>query len=600
MQILEQTQLQTSPLPLASPPPPPPPKKEYPTTLESISITPGNRTSVILLSPGISSAVNYMMHEQASPMTHATPTAHPTPAADKENTRHDSMKESWRKSDSTNSHHTIRQSANTTSRNSRPVSWAESFQSAHTVVQGTGSNKRLSALIGDADFGMAEEDDEDSSSSEEMSYSAPATVAIPRASPPITSSDKSKNRRSMSLSMGTQSAKPQEQLLPPQPTSASAAEMKFPSYSFSEGVPPPNVARQPPRAPAISQSSSSPSNSNDAKGRYSTWQSSNNGAPPVSLARHEQQLPPLPGGNAEYSSAPRQPTSSMSGNNPASAAAGFAKRAVEKMGRKWGVGVGNMMQNVQNMGMTIGGMGSLGQSSSSSGSGYSSSASSSRDLTSISSNPADYGLARTSSNGSGPTSSSMHSQHSGSQGKVYGHGHGFLTSPKQGHLGHGQNHKQKGSVSSSISAGDSSDPFGASSGPTLGELLRPGRPGAKLVFGKDLKTVTRETAIQVGRNPSISAGKRKAGLIGDLETRKLPAIVVRCAQHVLMWGVQEEGLFRVSGRPSHVTKLRVEFDSGVDYDMSECTPGDLDPHAVASVFKAFLRESMCASVILSL
>jgi hypothetical protein len=29
---------------------------------------------------------------------------------------------------------------------------------------------------------------------------------------------------------------------------------------------------------------------------------------------------------------------------------------------------------------------------------------------------------------------------------------------------------------------------------------------------------------------------------------------------------------------------------GMDYDMSGCTPGDLDPHAVASVFKAYLRE----------
>jgi len=29
---------------------------------------------------------------------------------------------------------------------------------------------------------------------------------------------------------------------------------------------------------------------------------------------------------------------------------------------------------------------------------------------------------------------------------------------------------------------------------------------------------------------------------------------------------------------------------GADFDMTECAPGDLDPHAVASVFKAFLRE----------
>ena len=64
----------------------------------------------------------------------------------------------------------------------------------------------------------------------------------------------------------------------------------------------------------------------------------------------------------------------------------------------------------------------------------------------------------------------------------------------------------------------------------------------------------------------------------------------------------------VNGRPMHVSKLRSEFDSGgffhffvlyivfyirilgADYDMAECSPGDLDPHAVSSVFKAYLRE----------
>lgn len=50
------------------------------------------------------------------------------------------------------------------------------------------------------------------------------------------------------------------------------------------------------------------------------------------------------------------------------------------------------------------------------------------------------------------------------------------------------------------------------------------------------------------------------------------------------------GFCRVSGRASHISKLRAEFDSGADYDMSECGPSDLDPHAVASVLKAYLRE----------
>jgi len=34
-----------------------------------------------------------------------------------------------------------------------------------------------------------------------------------------------------------------------------------------------------------------------------------------------------------------------------------------------------------------------------------------------------------------------------------------------------------------------------------------------------------------------------------------------------------------------------DFFSGADYDMRGCSPGEIDPHAVAGVFKAFLRES---------
>lgn len=36
--------------------------------------------------------------------------------------------------------------------------------------------------------------------------------------------------------------------------------------------------------------------------------------------------------------------------------------------------------------------------------------------------------------------------------------------------------------------------------------------------------------------------------------------------------------------------MRAEFDAGADYELSEIQPGDLDPHAVSSLFKAYLRE----------
>lgn len=59
---------------------------------------------------------------------------------------------------------------------------------------------------------------------------------------------------------------------------------------------------------------------------------------------------------------------------------------------------------------------------------------------------------------------------------------------------------------------------------------------------------------------------------------------------VEIWGPKEEGIFRISGRTSHLSRLRKEFDAGADIDLKECHPADLDPHAVAGIFKSYLRE----------
>jgi len=70
---------------------------------------------------------------------------------------------------------------------------------------------------------------------------------------------------------------------------------------------------------------------------------------------------------------------------------------------------------------------------------------------------------------------------------------------------------------------------------------------SKAVFGRELRIVTKETGINVEKrmeSTSVDGGKMKEGLVRELEGRLLPAVVVRCAQHLLIWGVQEEGLFR--------------------------------------------------------
>ncbi|CAA7260593.1 unnamed protein product [Cyclocybe aegerita] len=595
-QFFNKPLIMSPPSSMPSPPPPTPPKKELPaptaSTLPPPDLSVPARNSVIPLSPGISSAVNYMMLEQQQQ------TAIKQVEGDKRE-----MKESWRKSDSTNSHHTIRPGAGvSSSRSSRPVSWAESFQSAHTVVQVSG-NKRRSALLGDADFGMPEEDDDDDdadNSSFNSSSPHPPQNPASTSSPSLPSSVPArviKKRRSVSLvGVASTSSSKTSVPVPAPPPSASAAELKYPSYSISEGVPPPRyptapVPRlppmmspsvsqpQPPTQPATSMASATVAS---LKGKFAAWSSggtlsTTTISPPIPVnftPRRDQTLPSLPQHNLAPTPSPTTPSSrqpAISGIGPA--AAGLAKRAVEKMGRKWG----------------------LSSSTSGSGSGYSSSSSTSNSTSAPSawSTPhTDYAVIRDSAGnhstpslgssfGIGGTTGFM----SGSPGK----GVGIHKRTPNAPSGSGA-----GSISSSLTSASESDPF-APVGPVLGKQLRGGlrskngvQVSGGIVFSRDLRSVVRETGIKVGKPPNANSTP-KEGLVGELEERMLPALVVRCAQHLLIWGVQEEGLFRVNGRPSHVSKLRAEFDSGADFDMADCTPGDLDPHAVSSVFKAFLR-----------
>lgn len=238
----------------------------------------------------------------------------------------------------------------------------------------------------------------------------------------------------------------------------------------------------------------------------------------------------------------RQTAISITGLAPA---AGLARRAVEKMGRVWG-------------------------KASSPTSSYPSAHGSTLSFSSTRSSP----LSRASSGNDEPPN------------KTYRH------AP--------QASSASWSISSASSASDH-DGFLLSPGPIIGKRLRgPVRFSPKgasvaggLVFGRDLKTCVRDTAIDSVRNAlrvkefdnsTIRDADSTASNVPSvpslpLESRRLPAIVVRCAQHILTWGIQELGLFRyvlipykrisaspflrsVNGRASHVAKLRSEFDTG--------------------------------------
>uniref|UniRef100_A0A5K1JYY3 Glucose oxidase n=1 Tax=Ganoderma boninense TaxID=34458 RepID=A0A5K1JYY3_9APHY len=468
---------------------------------------------------------------------------------DKEKTKE--AKEDWRKSDSTmTSHCTIRPGALSGNRSPRPVSLAESSHSATTIVPPV--NKRLSALITDAEFTMFEETD-CSASECESSSRLPASG---RPSP--TNSLKARNRRSASVS-----------LAPSRASGKSSPSSTAQSRNFTE------TPRSAPRdTPTLTRAAAagiiSPANAsgstqtagNNLRGRLAAWTAVAATASPLPPQAHvERSLPSLPPPQPRrqpgaFNPPPVNPTFrqtavSMTGSlAPAAGFAGFGKRAVEKVGRAWG-------------GLT---------SSASNHSGYSSSSS-----TGMSDSASGY-------------SSSPHSGPAARKGRRKAP-HAFSNA----------------SSISSLASSSSEDHF-IPSGPQLGRRLRGPKLSSSglsivggLVFKRDLRSAVRETAIEEVLI-RLASEEEEANAFGyrPLESRLLPALVVRCAQHILRWGVQEEGLFRlrgfvsnrISGRSSHVAKLRSEFDAGGDNNLVEVEPGDLDPHAVSSIFKTFLREPM--------
>ena len=84
---------------------------------------------------------------------------------------------------------------------------------------------------------------------------------------------------------------------------------------------------------------------------------------------------------------------------------------------------------------------------------------------------------------------------------------------------------------------------GMGSGPHLGTMLRPPFrrvvPGHGVVFGRPLADCVRDT------KPLVVLGNDSADV--GIEGRFIPALVLRCVQHLERWGVQEEGLFRYVG-----------------------------------------------------
>ena len=72
------------------------------------------------------------------------------------------------------------------------------------------------------------------------------------------------------------------------------------------------------------------------------------------------------------------------------------------------------------------------------------------------------------------------------------------------------------------------------------------------------------------------------------------AVAIRCLDYLNEYGKTEEGLYRIPGSTLQIANLKTIFDSGADLDLlSRLSTRDLEPSAVASCFKLWLRECEC-------
>lgn len=123
--------------------------------------------------------------------------------------------------------------------------------------------------------------------------------------------------------------------------------------------------------------------------------------------------------------------------------------------------------------------------------------------------------------------------------------------------------------------------------PRLADDARATPPPAPVpLFGVPLAEAVRATRL-------AAPDARAAALPSRAEAQRtqLPRIVARCIQSLEKWGVDEEGIYRISGRSSHSARLRAFWDvPGADLNMAEIGPADLDVHSVCSVLKMYMRE----------
>lgn len=151
---------------------------------------------------------------------------------------------------------------------------------------------------------------------------------------------------------------------------------------------------------------------------------------------------------------------------------------------------------------------------------------------------------------SGPASASpsshqsgIHSQHgsdsSGNMGRVKSRLNGNTHGGYGGSFSDVETNRRRTGGGHSLGSPHSGGMQDSPMGPNLGTMLRPpfrrSIPGGGLVFGRPLADCVRDT------KPLVVVGDEGGA---GIEARFIPALVLRCVQHIERWGITEEGLFR--------------------------------------------------------
>ena len=494
------------PAPILSPPPP----SLSPQSYAKPDPTVEKDAPVIINNSGISSAVQF----EESPQSPArsddpSPARHVEPQPRIQSHSDSQPKDDWRKSDSTMaSHVTIRPEAGLP-RATRPASVAESAHSVNTIVP---SGRRVSMIVPDSD--LVEENDSDSEELEAV----PLDLLPQSSSTPSLSLTNVFHRRSALLGSSTSFHSHVESEPEPRISHYSRSTSNRQQLGHSKALTP--VWTEANEHGVFSNSNEQPrSIGSGIRGRLAAWTSHREHrlSPPSPVVEtHRSVSPKLPGGF-------RQTTLSISGNL-APAAIDLGKRAMEKIGRTWG-----------------------------SKSNHPPVQSSSRsDLASISTPPPSY---------KGKFSEYIHRNHPNNSGSSHSIS-----------LSNSSKHKRRTpdgtsgtwSISSSQSSVSVDDKISMQSGANLlnfGQIMRgPLNVGGGIVFGRRLVDCVRDTTVDDVKHKFLSQNYYREGWevdkIPPLQDRLLPALVLRCAQHLLTWGIQEEGLFRCVSGESGVLGLR--------------------------------------------